>query len=108
MRPRQCASRRRALVEPADLGLHGVQLPNDRLTGKARVARQPLIATFRHDRNQLTQSFTSLRCHQPELGQVGTKGIDQLCPLADQEIPRPVQHQRTLLLGSVQNASMAV
>ena len=90
-----------ALVEPADLGLHGVQLRNDRLTGKARVARQPLIAAFRHDRNQLMQSFTPLRCHQPELGQVGTKCVDQLRPLADQEIPRPVQHQRALLLDAL-------
>ena len=42
-----------------------------------------------------------LRCHQPEFGQVGTKRVDQLCPLADQEIPRPVQHQRTLLLDAL-------
>src|SRR5437899_4443841 len=44
------------------------------------------------------QSFTPLRCHQPELGKVGTKRVNQLRPLADQEISRPVQHQRALLL----------
>src|SRR5215470_6815408 len=87
-----------ALVEPAYFDLHRVQLRNDRLTGKARVARQPLTAALRHDRNQLMHSFTPLRCHQPKLGKVSTKRVDQLSPLADQEIPRPVQHQHTLLL----------
>src|SRR5262249_52020014 len=56
-----------ALVEPTPFDLNGVQLRNDRLTGKARVARQPLIAALRHNRRQLMQSFTSLRGHQPEL-----------------------------------------
>src|SRR5262249_24555080 len=90
-----------ALVEPAYFDLHGVQLRNDRLTGKARVARQPLIAAFRHNRSQLMQSFTPLRGHQPELGQVGTKCVSQLRPLADQQIPRPVQHQHALLLDAL-------
>src|SRR5262245_47121632 len=44
------------------------------------------------------QSFTPLRCYQPELGKVGTKCVNQLSPLADQEISRPMQHQRALLL----------
>src|SRR5262249_30919957 len=87
-----------ALVEPTYFDLNGVQLRNDRLTGKARVARQPFIAAFRHNRNQLMQSFTPLRCHQPELGKVRTKCVDQLSPLTDQEVPRPVQHQHALLL----------
>ena len=89
------------LSSPLDLGLHRVQLRNDRLTGKACVAWQLLIAALRHGRNQLMQSFMPLRCHQPEFGQVGTKCVDQLSPLADQEIPRPVQHQRALLLDAL-------
>src|SRR5450631_3883149 len=90
-----------ACVDPIDLGLHRAQLRNDRLAGKACVTWQPLIAALRHGRNQLMQSFMPLRCHQPELGQMGTKCVDQLSPLADQEIPRSVQHQRALLLDAL-------
>ena len=57
-----------ALVEPAYFDLHRVQLCNNCLTGKARVARKTLNAAFRHNRSQLMQSFTPLRCHQPEFG----------------------------------------
>ena len=89
---------RDALIEPAYFDLHRVQLRNNRLAGKARVARQPLTAAFRHDCNQLMHSFTPLRCHQPKFGKVSTKCVDQLNPLADQQIPRPVQHQHALLL----------
>src|SRR5215813_3934931 len=87
-----------ALVEPTYFDLNGIQLRDDRLAGKARVAWQPLIAAFRHNPNQLMQSFTPLGSHQSELGKVRTKCVDQLSPLTDQEIPRPVQHQHALLL----------
>src|SRR6516164_10155246 len=87
-----------ALVEPTYFDLRGVQLRHDRLAGKARVAWQPLIAAFRHNRDQLMQSFTPLGCHQSELGKVRTKCVDQLSPLTDQEIAHPVQHQHALLL----------
>ena len=90
-----------ALVEPAYLGLRRMQLCNNRLTGKACVARQPLIAALCHSYDQLLESLMPLRCHQSEFGQVGTKCVDQLCPLPDQEIPRPVQHQRALLLDAL-------
>jgi hypothetical protein len=70
-----------ALVEPVDLSLHRMQLRDDRLTSKACVTWRPLIATLRHGRNQLLQSFTSLCRHQTEFGQVGTKCVDQLSPL---------------------------
>src|SRR5262245_65793879 len=56
-----------SLVEPVDLGLHGVQLRDNRLAGKECVTRQPFFAALRRGRNQLLQSFTPLRCHQPEL-----------------------------------------
>ena len=61
-----------ALVEPVDLGLHRMELRDNGLTGKAGITRQPFIAAIRYGRNQLLQTFMPLRCHQSELGQVGT------------------------------------
>ena len=58
-----------ALVELVDLGLHRVQLRNDRLKGKACVTWKPLIAAFRYGRNQLLQSFMD-DCAQDVTGSV--------------------------------------
>ena len=44
----------------SDLGLHGVQLRDNRLIGKACVTWQPLVAALDHGRNQLPQSFNQI------------------------------------------------
>src|SRR5262249_39826360 len=44
-------------------------------------------------------TFASPLCNEAEFGKVGSERIDQLRALADQKIPRSMQHQQGLLIG---------
>jgi hypothetical protein len=65
----------------------------------ASIVRQILIVFIGDDRQQLFDAFTPLRSDDPELGQVGPHGVDQLCALLHQQIAGTMLHQLGLLLG---------
>jgi hypothetical protein len=54
--------------------------------------------SFAYHGKQRFQSVYASRCHNADLSQMRAHRIDQLCALTDQQIPRAVQHQRSLLL----------
>lgn len=49
--------------------------------------------------DQLEGVLNALCQHDAELGQLGADHVDQLGPLANQKIPRPMQRQHRLLFG---------
>ena len=58
-----------------------------------------LVAGIRGDSKQLLDALATHRGDGPELGHVGTDGIDHRGLLADEELARAMQHQAALLLG---------
>jgi hypothetical protein len=58
-----------------------------------------LVGVVPNDRHQLGCFVQALRRDETELSQMPTQSVDEHCPLANQQIPGAVHHQRRLLLG---------
>src|SRR5258706_1784118 len=82
------------LLDPPQLSPEGRQTRTGYL-------RNSLIVWIGHDIEQLLDPVAPDRCNDSELGKMGPDRIDHRGLLTDEQVARAVQHQATLLLGSL-------
>src|ERR1700746_3764792 len=85
-------------VELQYLGLEPPQLTAESSKTHAGYLRQPAVGYIGDDFQQLLDTPAPDWGHDPELGKIGTDRVDDGSLLADEEMPRTMQHQTTLLL----------
>ena len=57
-----------------------------------------IVITIFDQRDKHSDAGTALSRHDAELGQVAAQGVHKHCPLPDQKLADPMQHQHTRLL----------
>ena len=82
-----------APVRIEDPMLHRLKLIAQRQQAVTRARRHAVIIAILDDLQQPLQPIATNPGDNTELGQMGTQGIDQRCPLTDKQVTGPVQHQ---------------
>ena len=73
-------------------------MPGQTFQASTRNRRQPGIVRIGNDAEKLLDLWYANRRDDAKLGHVGANGVDHHGALANQQVPRAVQHQHTLLL----------
>src|SRR6516162_1095476 len=87
------------LLDRANHRMQRLKLCRQYDQARTRINRQAFILLVRNDRQQLLEPLASLRCHNPELGQMRPQRIGNLGLLPQQKIARAMLHQPALLFG---------
>ena len=84
-------------IHIADLLVHLPQLPDQRKKRGPRKLRDEIVIIVVDQRDQHSDAGNALSGYDAELRQVAAQGVYQHCPLPDQELAEPMQHQHALL-----------
>jgi hypothetical protein len=82
---------------PSACFLQGPKLGDEGQECPARDHRRPRLRLVLDGGDQRSQAERALALDDPEPGQVAAQGVAEHRPLPDQEVARPVQHQRASL-----------
>src|SRR4029077_17002975 len=86
-----------AAVELQYLGLQCPQLTAESGKTHAGYLREPVVGCIGGDFQQVLDAPAPDGGDDPELGKIGADRVDDGSLLADEETPRPMKHQTTLL-----------